>query len=266
LSTDLSKFDPNATSYSPSNALILAEACLLAKEPGETIKQKLENVWKTPNVKFVSKTHEGKLIFSRSIDTQAFVAGNDQFIIVAFRGTEPDNINDWKTNFHFIKYSVPNSNDTVVHKGFWDALDLAWDELMEHIRKFRNQEQPIWLTGYSLGGALATLAAFRLTQEGFPFQGLYTFGQPRVGSWNFSEVFNQSHRHKVFRFVNNNDFVTFVPPVSLRYAHIGQLCYLTANQKIAHGGLTFLKAMWDRIIGVRDIVVTWIMTWILTLR
>ena len=234
------------------NAQILAEASQLVYDSEATIKQVLENAGKIPNVKYISKTDEDKFIFSGSIDTQAFVAGNDQFIIVAFRGTEPDNINDWKTDLKFFKHSVtlPNSNRTVkVHWGFWHALDLAWEEVMEHIRTFRNQEQPIWLTGHSLGGALATLAAFRLNQEGLPFQGLYTYGQPRVGGWNFSQIFNRAHRKKVFRFVNNNDFATFVPPFLFGYAHIGQLYYLTANEKIAHGGLPFLKAVWDRIIG-----------------
>ena len=56
----------------------------------------------------------------------------------------------------------------------------------------------------------------------------------------------------MFRFANNNDFVTFVPPFAFRYAHVGQLYYLTADQKVVENGFSLPGAIGDRIAGFRD--------------
>lgn len=48
----------------------------------------------------------------------------------------------------------------------------------------------LWLTGHSLGGAMATLAAAWLAERKIPFSGAYTFGQPRVGDDNFQVAFD----------------------------------------------------------------------------
>src|SRR5262249_54451343 len=86
--------------------------------------------------------------------------------------------------------------------------------------------KPVWLTGHSLGAALATLAAARWA-AGHRVQGLYTFGSPRVGNAAFAATVPGP----CYRFVNNNDVVTRLPPPGLfaGYRHVGVLKYIRTD-------------------------------------
>ncbi|KXZ49775.1 hypothetical protein GPECTOR_19g226 [Gonium pectorale] len=86
----------------------------------------------------------------------------------------------------------------------------------------------VLLTGHSLGGALATLAAYELAKEkkdhGRLFDiSLYTYGAPRVGNQAFAEDFD-ARVTDAWRMVNPKDVVPRVPPVSARYCHCGTHC------------------------------------------
>jgi hypothetical protein len=52
-------------------------------------------------------------------------------------------------------------------------------------------------------------------------QGLYTFGQPRVGDREFSKFLKMGLSGRVIRFINKNDIVPQVPPpgILLKYWH-----------------------------------------------
>lgn len=88
-----------------------------------------------------------------------------------------------------------------------------------------------------MGAALATLAAAYLRDAGRhpddpkdkPVNGLYTFGCPRAGNRDFERAFNQDSGARAFRFVNNNDIVTRVPPRELDYSHVGKFLYFSAG-------------------------------------
>jgi len=101
-----------------------------------------------------------------------------------------------------------------VHEGFSRSLDAIWDKFMQAVRSTR---RPIFLSGHSLGGALATLAAFRLMQLNDPdieVRALYTYGSPRVGDPAFVEAFNRLRAERglsLRRYVNNNDIFVMVP-------------------------------------------------------
>ena len=93
---------------------------------------------------------------------------------------------------------------------------------------------PLWVTGHSLGGAMATLASVRLTDEGYKVRAVYTYGSPRVGD----RVFRDSYRLANYRFVNDNDLVPHLP-FRWCYKHVGKLRLVNSE-----GDFTEEQAAW----------------------
>ena len=148
--------------------------------------------------------------------TNGFVASNFDHLIVSFRGT--DDVFDVATNLSVKQDSSHEHYEGGVHDGFARALDRAWLELRSLIDEHHTSAQKIWVTGHSLGGALATLAAKRLNAFMSPVHCI-TFGQPRVGDPTFSRSYAVKHN----RFVNEGDVIPKLPPRGLitRYWHVG---------------------------------------------
>ena len=97
-----------------------------------------------------------------------------------------------------------------VHRGFANALGEIWDDVSTRIQARCGDGRRLWITGHSLGGALGTLAACRLSQIE-PRQSVamvYTFGAPRVGDRVFAERYPVRH----FRFENRNDLIAYLCP------------------------------------------------------
>ena len=74
------------------------------------------------------------------------------------------------------------------------------------------------MNGYSLGGALASLAALDITDNLEQVDSVYTFGCPRVGNSNFAAYYN-SRVPNTFRVVNNRDTVAHMPWLTQGYRH-----------------------------------------------
>jgi len=107
--------------------------------------------------------------------TQAFLFTGPYVAILAFRGTEkvPE---DWITDANIAQVEDPwgvGTKASKVHRGFHDALDRIWPALRADLAK---STAPLWVTGHSLGGALALLAAYRLACD--PAKGQPTIGGP----------------------------------------------------------------------------------------
>ena len=167
------------------NALFLAKACDLAyyaeAEGGPRFRSELGL--------------EAKLI---SVDnTQVYVAENDQSIVVAFRGSEApttlDGLKDWlltNANNYLILPEGRAGTDFAAagvgarfHRGFLDALEMVWEPLLAAVDQAQKaKERPLWVTGHSLGGALALLAAWRLQRNFLAVQEIVTFGAPMIGN------------------------------------------------------------------------------------
>jgi hypothetical protein len=109
-----------------------------------------------------------------------------------------------------------------VHRGFRTEAQNILEEVFVWVEAHPNKT--IIITCHSLGAATATY----ITQEiEFRFDNidrmkLFTFGSPRLGNDEYLRCFETSH----WRFVNNNDLVTHVPPQISHYRHHRQLCYI----------------------------------------
>jgi triacylglycerol lipase len=158
-------------------------------------------------------------------DTEVYVAEAKDFIIVAFRGTT--SALDKKTDFSLFteQIQVVNHPKKVrVHRGFYAAylnVEAPLHEVLSAIDK-----KPIYLTGHSLGGAVALVASAALAGHdilGERIAAVYTFGCPRVGGPDFANIVKAPH----YRVFNSGDIVPMVPPNWLRgYRHTGQPVFL----------------------------------------
>ncbi|GKV35330.1 hypothetical protein SLEP1_g43618 [Rubroshorea leprosula] len=128
-----------------------------------------------------------------------------------------------------------------VHGGFLSAYDSVRiriislvklaigyiDEIAEPLHKWH-----VYVTGHSLGGALATLLALELSSSQLAKRQLisitmYNFGSPRVGNKRFVEVYNEKVKDS-WRVVNHRDIIPTVPRL-MGYCHVAQPIYLAAG-------------------------------------
>ena len=148
---------------------------------------------------------------------QGYVASNDEEVIISCRGTQPSQPNDLLADLDVIpKRHGPGW----VHEGFRrEARKLLYD-IMVWVRNNKNKK--IYITGHSLGAAMALYITQELEFAGHDTTKLFTFGQPRLGN----AVYINSIKTEHYRFVNCNDMVTHVPPQIMLFKHHGKLCYI----------------------------------------
>jgi triacylglycerol lipase len=151
--------------------------------------------------------------------TNGLIAAGHGATIIAFTGTDPLELANWLTNFNL----GPRARE--LHAGFEAGVDAVWREISDAVRARAADEQTVFLTGHSLGGALAVIAAERLTSKLHIMPaGVYTFGMPRVGSADFAASYNGSGLgERTYRFVYGVDVVPTVPPTAFAFHHVGRM-------------------------------------------
>jgi len=199
-------------------------------------------------------------------------------IVVAFKGssTPRDFLADascWLSDLNWNRTNWPQGHGIKVHHGFlFDASSIlppVIEQVAAAIGAPASRTGPapgtgaprIFLTGHSLGGALAELAALEFTLQNIPIAGVITFGGPRVGNGAFAAAYDaaqiaQEHtegteseikpgakisepvvsstlppvkkvlKEITFRVVNQNDIVPRTPGWLLGYRHCGQEIFL----------------------------------------
>ena len=167
---------------------------------------------------------------------KAFFAYNPEFAVLAFRGTK--SVNWINSAVDLAAFAVREESPDVgsasgsederakptdeqqilVHAGFQLAFNTQWEDIDYCLQSYRARYplSPIFFTGHSMGAAFATMAIAR-------FKGgraaLYTFGSPRVGNKAFCEEARKKADLGIYRFVNNCDVMTAVPPQEKCFEH-----------------------------------------------
>lgn len=145
---------------------------------------------------------------------QVHILWNKTEMVLAFRGTEPDEFSDITADLN----AFPDRAQVGgwVHNGFQNELEKVWKDVLVVLGDNLGSKA-LYICGHSLGGAMATVAASRLNPHA-----LYTYGSPRVGTRKFVQNITCKH----YRHVNNNDIVPKVPFAFLGYRHHGELQYI----------------------------------------
>jgi len=213
----------------------------------EKIEFSLHNAWWLSECAFLVYNHPGfarmafKLAgfegfrFFQGTGTECMAAWNDDAAVVVFRGTEMKSLSalhEVRTDLNTIP--VPFEQGGKVHRGFLLGLGEVWDG-EEGLNAFLNQmisespERPVWMTGHSLGGALASLCFARTPAAA----GLYLYGAPRVGDQEFVDL---TAARPVFRIEHARDPIPMVPPdmpaLKFNFKDLGQLVFINREGEI----------------------------------
>lgn len=224
-------FEPEGRGDSAVNASRLADLAFLVYGSAGFIEQVLTQSLPT------EQGYSWEWLGTRDTN-RGLILRNPTTLIVVFRGTR---LSIERALQDLIPLVVINQDDLLtdgnlfpvacragghVHAGFLHAFEEVSPQLDALVAE-KAPEQRLWLTGHSLGGALATLAAAHLGNEAV--QGLYTFGSPRVGDARFVAGLTEPTH---LRFVHRDDIVPSLPPAvgPDSYVHAGTLVTLAANE------------------------------------
>ncbi|PWY72723.1 triacylglycerol lipase A [Aspergillus eucalypticola CBS 122712] len=163
--------------------------------------------------------------------TAGFLAADNtnKRLVVAFRGSST--IENWVADLDFI---LEDNDDLCtgckVHTGFWKAWESAADDLTSNIKSAMSTYSgyTLYFTGHSLGGALATLGATVLRNDGYSVE-LYTYGCPRIGNYALAEHITSQGSGANFRVTHLNDIVPRLPPMDFGFSQPSPEYWITSG-------------------------------------
>jgi len=210
----------NRLAYSDRVAYMMAECSKIAYAPHKA--GLLKRLHLTP----VSS-------YGSNFGNQAYLALNTDFAVLAFKGTVPHEISTVETD---LDVKLVHSRYGSVHRGFLDALKLMRWSIEQDLKKLK---VPVFITGHSLGGALALLASIFLKDEEH-VAACYTFGCPRVGT---DQLVDCIFKVPVYRVIHHADVVPAVPLLIMGYRSYGDVRYLADDGTVCEGGEASAKRL-----------------------
>ncbi len=161
--------------------------------------------------------------------TQAFLAKrvSDKIAVLAFRGTQAQGLT-LETFFDVFTdlYAVMriDANGVKTHRGFQQAFQRVEREVLVQAQNLSGYG--LYITGHSLGGALALIATNAINTKNLT--ACYTFGSPKVGN----EEFDDKIKSPIYRIVNAYDVVPFLPFTPIMSPLFGLISQKVKNDKV----------------------------------
>jgi hypothetical protein len=146
-----------------------------------------------------------------------YLMENKDNLILAFKGTSirvfdlSIDLNLYQTRYPYI-YGAGKT-----HEGFTYLYGYLRESIIAACCGLaKKRKRRLYITGYSLGGAIATLAAVDIAKHTpFHHPKVYTFGAPRVGNPTFAYAYNSNIKESI-RIVNVHDYIPLEPQANIK--------------------------------------------------
>ncbi|MEA2879581.1 MAG: triacylglycerol lipase [Hyphomicrobiales bacterium] len=167
-----------------------------------------------------------------SFDTTGVFGERADAVVLSFAGTDPAVWETLATDFN------PQIGPDNTHVGFQAAMNAVENDVRAAITLSQQRNKPLFITGHSLGGALAALAArFAVAQNHAP-RAVYAYGMPRTGDATFQAAYNGALGNMTYRLVHGRDLVARVPPAAINYRHVGRVLQCDPAARFVAADLT----------------------------
>lgn len=168
-------------------------------------------------------------------DVKVVIAWDDADVAIAFRGTHPDDYSilaqNMGRNVATLRTEIPNSpSGARFHSGFAGGVDSILSDLRLKLLAVGVTDKTLWVSGHSLGGAMAQIAAVRLASlPGHTIGGVYTFGSPAPG--NAAAQAHIGNRVQVLRYFHPSDPIPRLPPRCLGFSRAASEINIATMQR-----------------------------------
>ena len=199
----------------------------------------LKDIWENSCIEIFKSVDDAPRFYS-SNGSQAHSWIQGGVFHLAFRGT--DELTDVFTDLNLHRTRLFDDDSSIlVHTGFLNYFNELKTQIEAELKASAKNFHTIQVTGHSLGGAIATIAAGYLgravnkpSQEVVKFKPIdktkkrivcHTIGSPRVGNQHFVNWFH-TQVDESMRIANDDDPITLFP-ISCLYTHVSEAICVT---------------------------------------
>jgi hypothetical protein len=237
----------------PAIAHVMATCAAYAYSGTETVSMIMARLGLEENhCRMVTSAVEAMFIRSTAFLIQS---RSGKVAVLCYRGTEPTDLVSWMADADVVPERMTyrfGDPCATVHAGFYRNVRATRYEVMAALKRAcqglsvraplpdevapprMDELEALYITGHSLGGAMAAMMGVMLRHERkFSHDGditgrlraVYTFGQPMIGDHRFARACEKEEflRHNVIRYVYDSDVVPHLPPRTAGpYRHFGR--------------------------------------------